>query len=196
MEAEPLRNLSDINAMHRVLTKWGNVREAECFIIGCNFALRIGDLLKTTVEQIKADEIIVSGNEQKTGKFKKFPINDPARNAINRLMLWYHSQGIEPVYLFQGTGNRAKKLIKPISARYFNYKLKEAAESLGLSINIGSHSCRKSFGYHAYMNGTDIRYLQALFNHKTDYQTLCYIGVTRKTVKDVYLSSNIGGDIK
>ncbi|MDG1751931.1 MAG: hypothetical protein P8I03_09765 [Thalassotalea sp.] len=70
MEAEPLRNLSDINLMHRVLTKWGNVREAECFIIGCNFALRVGDLLKTTVEQSKFDSLTVIGNEQKTGKFE------------------------------------------------------------------------------------------------------------------------------
>ena len=54
---------------------------------------------------------------------------------------------------------------------------------------------RKSFGYHAYMNGTDIRYLQALYNHKTEYQTLTYIGVTRKTVNDLYLSSGIGVSI-
>ena len=192
MESEPLRNLSDINAMHRVLTKWGNVREAECFIIGCNFALRVGDLLKTTVEQSKLDDITVIGNEQKTGKFKKFPINEPARNAIVRLMLWYRSKDIEPVYLFQGTGNRAKKLIKPISARHLNNKLKAAAEAIGLDIAISSHSMRKSFGYHAYMNGTSIRDLQVLFNHKTEFQTLTYIGVTRKTVKDVYLSSGIG----
>lgn len=195
MEAEPLRNLSDINAMHRVLTKWGNVREAECFIIGCNFALRVGDLLKTTIEQSKLDEIIVIGNEQKTGKFKSLPINAPARNAIERLMRWYRSQGIEPIYLFQGTGNRAKQLIKPISARHLNNKLKAAAEAIGLDSAISSHSMRKSFGYHAYMDGTDIRYLQALFNHKTEFQTLTYIGVTRKTVKDVYLSSGIGLDI-
>ncbi len=195
MEAEPLRNLSDINAMHRILTKWGNVREAECFIIGCNFALRVGDLLKTTVEQSKLDDITVIGNEQKTGKFKSLPINEPARKAIDRLMLWYRSQGLEPVYLFQGTGNRAKKLIQPISARHLNKKLQDAAESLGLDVAVSSHSMRKSFGYHAYMNGTSIRDLQVLFNHKTEFQTLTYIGVTRKTVKNVYLSSGIGIDI-
>ena len=35
MEVEPIRNLSDIVAIHRVLTKWGNVREAEAFIVHC-----------------------------------------------------------------------------------------------------------------------------------------------------------------
>tara|TARA_Y100000782_G_C10171376_1_gene259927 strand:- start:818 stop:1417 length:600 start_codon:yes stop_codon:yes gene_type:complete len=189
MEAEPLKNLADINALHRVLTRWGNVREAECLIIGCNFALRISDLLSITVEQSQQDTITL--NEQKTGKFKSFPINTPAKKAIGRLLYWYRSQGIKPDYLFQGTGNRAKKLIQPISSRHLNNKLKEAAESIGLDISISSHSMRKSFGYHAYMKGTDIRYLQALFNHKTEFQTLTYIGVTRKTVQDVYLNSFI-----
>ena len=192
MESEPIRNLADIEAIHRVLTKNGYVREAECFIIGCNFALRVGDLLKTTVEQSKQDTITVIGNEQKTGKFKQFPINEPARKAIERLLAWYDKQGITPTYLFQGTGNRARALEKPISTRHLNKKLKEAAEILGLDISVSSHTMRKSFGYHAYMNKTDIRYLQALFNHQTEYQTLTYIGVTRKTVSDLYLNSGIG----
>ena len=46
MESEPFTSLSDINMIHRWLTNKGNVREAELFIIACNFALRIGDLLK------------------------------------------------------------------------------------------------------------------------------------------------------
>lgn len=193
MESEPLKNIADINALHRVLTRWGNVREAECLIIGCNFALRIGDLLKITVEQTTGNTIKI--NEQKTGKFKELPINEPARKAIARLLIWYRSKSIEPIYLFQGTGNRARKLKRPISARHFNNKLKEAAEAIGLNISISSHSMRKSFGYHAYFNGTDIKYLQALFNHKTEFQTITYIGVTRKTVQDVYLSSDIDIDI-
>lgn len=193
MESEPLKNIADINSLHRILTRWGNVREAECLIIGCNFALRIGDLLKITVEQTRGNTIKI--NEQKTGKFKELPINEPARKSIDRLLLWYRSNSIEPIYLFQGTGNRARKLKQPISARHFNNKLKESAEAIGLDISISSHSMRKSFGYHAYFNGTDIKYLQALFNHKTEFQTITYIGVTRKTVQDVYLSSDIDIDI-
>ncbi len=84
MEVEPIRNLSDIVAIHRVLTKWGNVREAEAFIIGSNFALRGADLMRTTVDQTKSDYITVSGGEGKTDKFKRFPINSDARAAINQ----------------------------------------------------------------------------------------------------------------
>lgn len=193
MESEPIKKVSDINAMHRVLVKWGYVREAECFIIGCNFALRVGDLLRLTIEDIKEDKIKI--NEQKTGKFKELPINESARNAINRLLRWYDSIGIDPVYLFQGTGNRAKKLIKPISTRHLNNRLKAAAEAIGLDSSVSSHTMRKSLGYHAYNKGVDVRNLQVLFNHKTEFQTLTYIGVTKRTVIDVYMSSDIGINI-
>ena len=196
MEVEPIRNQLDIKLMHHKLVSWGNVREAECFIIGCNFALRVGDLLKTTVVQAQLDDFSVTDNEQKTGKFKELAVADAAKKAVNRLLSWYQSQGIDPIYLFQGTGNRAKNMQKPITARHLNYKLKEAAEAIGLDINIASHTMRKTFGYHRYMSGTDIRYLQALYNHKTEFQTLTYIGVTRRTIKDIYLSSDIGIDIE
>ena len=85
MQSEPIKNLTDIDAIHRVLTRWGNVREAECLIIGCNFALRIGDLLKITVEQALSGTIKIS--EQKTGKFKELPVNEAAQRAIKRLLV-------------------------------------------------------------------------------------------------------------
>ena len=209
MESEPFTSLSDINMIHRWLTNKGNVREAELFIIACNFALRIGDLLKTTVAQSQLDSFVVTGNEQKTGKHKELPINKSARQAIDRLLSWYRNElGIEPVYLFQSTSKNTRDRITAITARHFNNKLKEAVEAIGYKVKrklksgeivgdfaVSSHSCRKAFGYHSYMNGTDIRYLQELYNHSTEKQTLTYIGITRKTVKDVYLSSEIGIDI-
>jgi len=190
MQSDPIKNTADINAVHRVLTRWGNVREAECFIIGCNFALRVGDLLKIKLEQVKSDTIIL--NEQKTGKPREITINNNAKSAIDRLINWYQLQNVEPTYLFQATGNRAKKLSKPITARYLNMKLAAASEALQLGLSLSSHSMRKSFGYNAYVSGVDVRYLQMLFNHRTELQTLTYIGITKKTISDVYLNSSIG----
>ncbi|MGO3848687.1 MAG: tyrosine-type recombinase/integrase [Pseudoalteromonas prydzensis] len=190
MQSDPIKNTADINAVHRVLTRWGNVREAECFIIGCNFALRVGDLLKIKLEQVKSDTIIL--NEQKTGKQREITINNNAKSAIDRLINWYQLQNVEPTYLFQATGNRAKKLSKPITARYLNMKLAAASEALQLGLSLSSHSMRKSFGYNAYVSGVDVRYLQILFNHRTELQTLTYIGISKKTISDVYLNSSIG----
>ena len=84
---------------------------------------------------------------------------------------------------------------KPLSTKHLYNKLKEAVESLALDVNIGNHSMRKNMGYHAYKSGVDIHYLQALFNHADPKTTLAYIGVTRKTVEDVYLNFGIGIDV-
>lgn len=66
--------------------------------------------------------------------------------------------------------------------------LKEAQEACELGFEIGSHSLRKTFGYHAYSNGrgVDIHTLQKLFNHSSAEVTLAYIGITKEDVANVY----------
>ena len=54
--------------------------------------------------------------------------------------------------------------------------LKQAADDLRLK-NIGTHSLRKTFGYHYYQDTKDIATLQELFNHSDQRITLKYIGV-------------------
>jgi len=80
--------------------------------------------------------------------------------------------------------------------------LNGAAEQLGiverdeknhiLTGEIGTHTLRKVFGYHAYMGGTSLRLLMALCNHSSESQTLRYIGITEEQKKEVYLNSNLG----
>lgn len=51
---------------------------------------------------------------------------------------------------------------------------------------------RKTFGYHAVMNGASLRLLMDLFNHSSEAQTLRYIGITEEQKREVYLNSNLG----
>jgi integrase len=80
--------------------------------------------------------------------------------------------------------------------------INQAAEMVGLVVRdhqerivkgeIGTHTLRKTFGYHAYKNGTDIVLLQDIFNHSSPSTTLRYIGITEDDKQEVYLSSNLG----
>ena len=64
---------------------------------------------------------------------------------------------------------------KPISRQHAWYILNEAAEIIGLvkkdndgriiSGEIGTHTMRKTFGYHAFNNGTSLELLMDIFNH-------------------------------
>ena len=45
--------------------------------------------------------------------------------------------------------------------------------------NIGTHSFRKTFGYHFYKDNKDVVTLMKLFNHHDPSITLRYIGIER-----------------
>ena len=56
---------------------------------------------------------------------------------------------------------------------------------------IGTHTLRKTFGYHAYNSGYDIELIQKLFNHSALSITLRYIGITQDDMDDVYLNLDL-----
>jgi len=59
--------------------------------------------------------------------------------------------------------------------------LQKAAEALGRE-DIGTHTMRKTFGYHHYKQHKDVAVLQQLFNHSAPSITMQYIGVTEDEV--------------
>ncbi|WP_397540271.1 tyrosine-type recombinase/integrase [Rummeliibacillus pycnus] len=47
---------------------------------------------------------------------------------------------------------------------------------------MGTHTMRKTFGYHHYKQHKDVAVLQQLFNHSAPSITMKYIGVTEDEV--------------
>lgn len=159
-------------------------REAECFLIGCNLALRAGDLLRLRFDQMSDTHVDIV--EQKTKKKKRFPITQVVRDAVKRLQDYYDSKGFKPTFLFQSTSNRTKSMCQPVCIQWLGKGLKKGAKALELGYNVNTHSMRKTWGYHAYERGEDIHYIQALFNHATSKVTLRYIGVTKTALEKMY----------
>jgi integrase len=197
MEVEPIRDMRDVKRMYQQLLEDATPREAECFLIGCNVALRAGDLLSLRFDQIEGKTHVVI-NEQKTGKRKQFPVTKTVRDAVARLREYYSagefykSKGDwKPEYLFQSTSNRAYYLCQPICIQWLGLAMKDAARKVGIKENINTHTMRKTWGYHAYENGEDILYIQALLNHSNQHVTLRYIGVTKSTIEKMYHTNTL-----
>ena len=57
--------------------------------------------------------------------------------------------------------------------------LNKAAVRVGINGEIGTHTLRKTFGYHMYMKTKDVALLQELFNHSSPSVTLRYIGINQ-----------------
>lgn len=171
---EPIRNKRDIERMKQVLSG----RDRLLFIIGINSGLRVSDLLPLTVGDLRGKTAITL-REQKTGKAKQFRFNSAIVSAVNELL-----PADAPASEFAFKSRKGAN--QPISRVQAYRVLNDAAERAGVDVAIGTHTLRKTFGYHAYKAGVDLAVLQAIFNHSSQAVTLRYIGITQDTINDVY----------
>ena len=198
---EPIRDTKTIKNMRAIL-KSQSIRNELLFILGINVGLRISDILKLKVKDItklntKAPKDYVIITEIKTRKTKKFYIGDIVKKVIENYMKENNNPGFD-TYIFLSR----KGINMPITRQQAYRIINNAAESLGIVERndqgnlihgeIGTHTLRKTFGYHSFQNGTSLELLMDLFNHSSKTQTLRYIGITEEQKKDVYLKSNLG----
>lgn len=197
---EPIRDMKTIKNMRSIL-KAQSTRNELLFILGINVGLRISDIrILQTEDLVKngrtvKDYVIIT--EIKTKKTKRFYIGEIVKKVIETY-LKENRELSEGDYIFKSRKGKNSPITRQQAYRILN----GAAESLGLierndkgiiiSGEIGTHTLRKTFGYHAYKNGTSIELLMEIFNHSSKSQTLKYIGITEDQKKDVYLQSNLG----
>ena len=183
---QPIRNLKQIETIKKLL-KQQNLRDYCLFTVGINSGLRISDLLKLTVNDVIENGKIknrIRLREKKTNKFKDFPLSDNAKSSIREYLKTRNYKPNEPLFLSRKN--------KGFLLRQQAYKIiNDVAKSIGIKDKIGTHTLRKTFGYHAYNNGYDITLIQKLFNHSTPAITLRYIGITQEELDDVYLSLDL-----
>ena len=78
---------------------------------------------------------------------------------------------------------RNGELNKPVSRQYAYRVLSEAGKKFGLE-SIGTHTMRKTFGYHFYEQYRDVATLMVIFNHSNEHTTLRYIGVEQNNIDE------------
>ncbi|KAA0776189.1 MULTISPECIES: tyrosine-type recombinase/integrase [Bacillus cereus group] len=75
----------------------------------------------------------------------------------------------------------SKKTGKPITRIQAYRIMNAAAEKVELD-EIGTHTLRKTFGYHYYQKTKDVVMLQTIFNHSAPSITLRYIGIQQDEI--------------
>ena len=170
---EPIRSKREIARVKKVLSK--NSRNLLLFCFGINSGLRISDILKLNVEDVKGKNFIQL-QEQKTGKYKKFPLN-----SILKEMIYEYTKnkcGKDPLF---------KTIFKNRMDRITAYRIiNNACRQADIHTNIGTHTLRKTFGYFYFKKYKDIIMLQKIFNHSTPNITLRYIGVEQDKIYKSY----------
>ena len=171
---EPIRNKKDIQKVEKILQKQSR-RDLLLFVIGTNCGLRISDILRLNVSDVR-NKTHIQITEKKTSKFKKFPINTKLKPMLDEFIEGRKNE--EPLFL-----SYRKHRLDRISAYCI---IKQACKKAGIQERIGTHSMRKTFGYHHYQQFKDVVILQKIFNHSSPQITLRYIGIEQDEIDTSY----------
>lgn len=185
---EPIRDAKKIAQIKNVLGGQKRYRDLLLFVVGINTALRISDLLDLRVGMFVDTDGTVQDSfsirEQKTDKRRKINLNDAMRRALKDYLVVYPDIIADPNnYLFFNTKKMDYKdgIKRGIAWRV----VAEICGDVGLRGNYGTHTLRKTWGYHARLNGVDLGLIMATLNHSSIEETKRYLGITDDELAEI-----------
>jgi len=156
---EPIRDRKKIAQIKNLLRGQGRYRDLLLFVVGINSALRISDLLELQVAHFTDDQGQIRQRfwikEKKRGKRQEVVINESIREVLEEYLAAYRGIGEKPenFVFFNPKNNDFSHPIKRGQGWKF---ITSICREVGLLGNFGTHSLRKTWGYHARMSGVDL----------------------------------------
>jgi len=162
-----------------------NPRNYALIIVGLNSALRISDILHLSYGDVYDFEkkewkqhIIIT--EQKTQKTNRIYINNEIKKVLKGFL--EETERTSKEWIFKSQMHRCEPL-----SRFQAFRIiKEASAYAGLYHDISCHSLRKTFGYHAWKQGTPPVLLMNIYNHSTFQVTKRYLGIEQDDKDEVF----------
>ncbi|GHV40138.1 site-specific integrase [Synergistales bacterium] len=185
---EPIKDIQKIADMKEALRINPNtgLRDEAMFVMGINTGLRISDIVTMVTDDVLDGMIYresVVLKERKTGKRKVFPLNESVRKTLKIYLDTRNVVNDEPLF-----PSRSKKNMSRV--RFWQI-LNKAATKIGLK-HIGTHTLRKTFGYHVFVKSErNLALVQKLLNHSSSIETLRYIGIAQEELNNAYLGLNL-----
>ncbi|HLR80426.1 MAG TPA: tyrosine-type recombinase/integrase [Bacillota bacterium] len=186
---EPLRTTEEIEEMKWAIRR-GNKgspkrpelaeRDVLIFLMGINTGLRVNDLVRLKVGDVKEKSLFVI-REGKTDKRREINIG-MLQDEIEHFIDGKPSDD----YLF-----KSQKGNNHITTTQVYRILNDAADLLGRD-DIGTHTMRKTFGYHHYKRFRDVAILQEIFNHAKPSVTMRYIGIRQDEINESLSDFRLG----
>ena len=171
VKVEPLRSKTEIEDFKAALFSLGGERDRFLFTFGINTGLRISDIVPLRVGDIRG-RLYADLNEKKTGKKRRIHLF-----SIQGEIIEYCDGKRDDAFLFRSAKGGH------ISTTQAYRILVRAGHQLGRD-DIGTHSLRKTFGYHYYRQTLDIATLMVIFNHSSQAVTRRYIGIENEEIAE------------
>ena len=141
---QPIRDIELVNEISDYIEKQFGLKYKVMYEIGINTGLRISDILNIKFWQVRGKESF-QVHEQKTGKTRTIYIN----NRLSRIIEKYCNENTKPGDNKRPIIHQARNRDKSVSREYAYRVLSAAGREYGLE-HIGTHTLRKTFGYHYY----------------------------------------------
>ncbi|GAA0598417.1 tyrosine-type recombinase/integrase [Virgibacillus siamensis] len=183
---EPIRSLDDIKAIKKLLKKHSQ-RDLLFFVLGINTGMRISDLLSLKVSDVwdgTESRNFLCITDTHTEQEKTFYLNRSVERELKK-----HLSSVnfgQQDYLFKSKRNNY-----PITRQQAYRIINQSAKEAGMSGKIGTHTLRKTFGYHAYRKGIAISFIAKILNHQSSSETLRYIGIDKNEKQLVKVDVNL-----
>ena len=180
IRVEPIKILKDIKAIKKMLHD--KPRDLCLLTLGINTNLRASDLLWITAGMVRdlnaGDELTLK--EKKTGKHRRITLNKAVTASVQALLASRKYLDNDPLFL----GQRGLLTVSSV-----NRLVKTWCKTINLKGNYGSHTLRKTFGYHQRVSfNVGVPELMVAFNHSSQRETLEYLCIQPDEVKSIYMN--------
>jgi integrase len=191
---EPIRDKKKIAQIKNLLRGQKRFRDLLLFVVGINTALRISDLLQLQIGQFLDDQKHIKRRfwikEHKRNKRHEVIINTSIREAVDEFLVAFPDIG-EDRNNFIFFNSKVKDYSHPIKRGQAWKFINSICCEVGLSGNFGTHSIRKTWGYHARKSGVDLALIMHKLNHESIAYTKRYLGITDDELQAVSLRLNL-----
>lgn len=182
IRVEPIRDLHAIAKIKDTLIREDRIRDHCLFTVGINTAWRANELLSITVGQVRGLQPgeAICLKQAKTDAYRTTPINHAAHRAIEFWLAMYNAADEAP--LFPSIRDGA------IRVPTLCNMVKHWCVMAGLRGRYGSHSLRKTWGFHQRITfDAPLSLLVKAYGHSSERTTLDYLGIQPREIEDLYL---------
>jgi len=179
----PIRKIEDVQAIKKLLSD--KPRDLLLFTIGINNGLRVGDLLRLKVKDVRylKEGQYANIKESKTGKTNILMVNKAVFKALRNYLERLAPDDNDYVFA-------SRKGKNPLTVQAVNALIKKWTKTMNLDHgNYGAHTLRKTFGYiqrTKFKVGFEV--LAKRFNHSSPAVTMRYLGITDKEVNGILMN--------
>ena len=183
IKVDPIRDLNLIKQIKYNLLKAQQYRNHCLFTLGINTAWRANELLSLNVSQVIG---LAAGDtlhlkQSKTDEYRTVLLNAV---AVESIQLWLEHYDFKicvkaPLFPSRQFGRLGVPALCNLVKRW--------CWSAGAAGNYGSHTLRKTWGYHQRMNGASVALISRALGHTSEAQTLAYLGILAEEIRALYL---------